>query len=94
MITEVSAFRAPSPQGASNTSAGDVSAETSSALDSDAPWDEGAWRAETSRILVFVLVGGVSQSESPGSLATDLPDKLSQTLCPPMFWSSGEGHPF
>ena len=37
MILEVSALRVPSPQGASDSSAGDVSAETSSALESGAP---------------------------------------------------------
>ena len=35
----------------------------------------------------------MSQSESTGSLATDLPDKHSQTLQPSMFWPSGGSIP-
>ena len=37
MIIEVSALRGPSPHGASDSSADDVFAKTSSALESDAP---------------------------------------------------------
>ena len=79
MIIEVSALRVPSPRDATDSSADEVSAETSPALESDAPWGEGTRSAETSRIIVFVLVGGC-------------PKVSRRARWPPTSWTSTAKH--
>ena len=57
MIIEVLALRIPSPWDASDSSAGDVFAETS-ALESDAHQHECPRRAKTSENIAFGFAGG------------------------------------